>query len=136
MRLNNVVFIDSVSKDEVVRYWSLVDVSIVHLRKSELFTTVIPSKMFECMGMGIPVLHGVSGESADMVEKEGVGLTFEPENAEDLCRNLLRLAQDRGLYERSRTRCLQAANNYDRVTLAHAMLEALGLAVEVQKQNR
>ncbi|MCA9181591.1 MAG: glycosyltransferase family 4 protein, partial [Planctomycetales bacterium] len=64
MGLDNVLFVDSVSKDEVVRYWSLLDVSIIHLRKTELFTTVIPSKLFECMGMGIPVLHGVEGESA------------------------------------------------------------------------
>ena len=37
---------------------------MIHLRNTELFTTVIPSKLFECMGMGIPVLHGVAGESA------------------------------------------------------------------------
>jgi hypothetical protein len=42
-----------------------------------LFTSVIPSKLFECMGMGIPVLHGVAGESADIVEKEeGAGGYF------------------------------------------------------------
>ncbi|HRR41618.1 MAG TPA: glycosyltransferase family 4 protein, partial [Syntrophales bacterium] len=80
MELTNVVFIDTVPKAEVARYWSLLDVSIIHLRKTELFTTVIPSKLFECMGMGIPVLHGVAGESAEIVEKEGVGLTFTPED--------------------------------------------------------
>jgi glycosyltransferase involved in cell wall biosynthesis len=78
--LTNVVFVDSVSKDQVSRYWSLLDVSIIHLRKTELFETVIPSKLFECMGMGIPVLHGVGGESAGIVEREGVGVVFEPEN--------------------------------------------------------
>ena len=54
--ISNVIFVDTVSKDEVVRYWSLLDASIIHLRKTELFTSVIPSKLFECMGMGIPVL--------------------------------------------------------------------------------
>ncbi len=67
MGLDNVVFVDSVPKADVVRYWSLLDVSVIHLRKAKLFTTVIPSKLFECMGMGIPVLHGVMGESADIV---------------------------------------------------------------------
>ncbi|MCB1815367.1 MAG: glycosyltransferase family 4 protein, partial [Candidatus Competibacteraceae bacterium] len=76
--LDNVVFIDSVPKHEVVRYWSLLDVSIIHLRKTELFTTVIPSKLFECMGMGIPVLHGVAGESAEIVQREDCGQVFEP----------------------------------------------------------
>ena len=54
----------------MARYWSLLDVSIIHLRRTELFTTVIPSKLFECMGMGIPVLHGVEGESAEIVRNE------------------------------------------------------------------
>jgi glycosyltransferase involved in cell wall biosynthesis len=78
--LDNVVFIDSVPKDQVARYWSLLDASIIHLRRTELFRTVIPSKLFECMAMGIPVLHGVEGESADIVSKHHVGLMFKPEN--------------------------------------------------------
>jgi len=47
MGLDNVIFIDSVPKEEVVRYWSLLDVSIIHLKRTPLFTTVIPSKLFD-----------------------------------------------------------------------------------------
>src|SRR5690606_21791417 len=45
--ISNVVFVDTVPKEDVARYWSLLDVSIIHLRKTELFTTVIPPKLFE-----------------------------------------------------------------------------------------
>ena len=128
--LDNVLFLDSVPKEEVVRYWSLLDVSIIHLRKTELFTMVIPSKLFESMGMGIPVLLGVAGESAEIVEKEGVGLTFEPENAEALCDALLRLRDSPDLYGRLRDRCIRAAGNYDRETQAAAMLVLLTSAKE------
>jgi glycosyltransferase involved in cell wall biosynthesis len=123
MGLENVIFIDSVPKEQVAKYWSLLDASIIHLRKTELFTTVIPSKLFECMGMGIPVLHGVAGESADIVEREGVGLVFEPENDGELCEKLVRLKEDRGVYDGLRERCLTAARNYDRGELARKMLE-------------
>jgi len=125
MGLDNVLFVDSVSKDQVVRYWSLLDVSIIHLRKTELFTTVIPSKLFECMGMGIPVLHGVAGESAGIVEKEGAGIVFEPENADALCDGLARLAEDRALYDQYRSNALAGAHNYDRSVLAGRMLGML-----------
>jgi glycosyltransferase involved in cell wall biosynthesis len=123
--LDNVIFVDSVSKDEVVRYWSLLDVSIIHLRRTELFTTVIPSKLFECMGMGIPVLHGVKGESAAIVEQEGVGIVFEPENAEALCAELINLAEDRSLYEQCRNQGRAGAKKYDRNVLALRMLGLL-----------
>lgn len=120
--LGNVTFIDSVPKEEVARYWSLLDVSVIHLRKTELFTTVIPSKLFECMGMGLPVLHGVAGESADIVREEGVGIVFEPENAAQLVENLQFLQRDRVAYEGFQAKCLEAAKKYDRTTMARKML--------------
>lgn len=123
--LDNVVFVDTVSKDEVARYWSLLDVSIIHLRRTELFSTVIPSKLFECMGMGLPVLHGVAGESADIVEREGVGIVFEPENVEQLVDGLRRLHDDPALAQRLRERCVAAAGRYDRGALAERMLGAM-----------
>ena len=125
MGLMNVVFIDTVPKAEVARYWSLLDVSIIHLKKTELFTNVIPSKLFECMGMGIPVLHGVNGESAKIVEKEAVGLTFEPENVAVLCAKLETLRWNDLLYRRFQENCLTAARRYDRAALAGRMLNIL-----------
>ncbi len=123
--LKNVVFIDSVPKDEVTRYWSLIDASIIHLKKSKVFTTVIPSKLFEAMAMGIPVLHGVEGESAELVRSEDIGLTFEPENAAALCTGLIRLAEDGALRNRLRANCADAAKKYDRQALAREMLAVL-----------
>ena len=125
MGLDNVLFLDTVSKDEVPRYWSLLDVSVVHLKKTEKFDKVLPSKLFECMGMGIPVLQGVAGESADLVQREAMGLVFESENAEALGDAILRLAADRDLYERLRENCLAAAQRYERGELARRMLGIL-----------
>jgi glycosyltransferase involved in cell wall biosynthesis len=135
LRLDNVIFIDTVPKDQVARYWSLLDVSIIHLRRTELFSTVIPSKLFECMGMGVPVLHGVRGESAEIVEREGVGLPFEPENAGDLVQQLLRLEGDPVLLEECRRRCLQAAKRYDRDVLADEMLRSIGAAASTHRRR-
>lgn len=126
--LRNVVFVDSVAKDEVARYWSLLDVSIIHLRRTELFSTVIPSKLFECMGMGLPVLHGVAGESAGIVEREGVGIVFEPENVGQLVDGMLRMSSDDPLRARLRERGLEAARRYDRSALADEMLRSLSAA--------
>ena len=125
MCLSNVVFVDSVPKDQVARYWSALDVSIIHLRRTELFTTVIPSKMFECMGMGLPLLHGVAGESAEIVEREGVGRVFEPENVDQLVQHLLDMQGDAAARDRFRRNGLQAAQRYDRKALALQMLSVL-----------
>jgi glycosyltransferase involved in cell wall biosynthesis len=123
--LANVTFIDSVSKDQVVRYWSLLDVSIIHLRRTALFKSVIPSKMFESMAMGIPILLGVEGEASEILKAEHAGLPFEPENSALLCCRLMALKDDPQL-RASLSRCgATAARNYDRTILARRMLRLL-----------
>lgn len=123
--LGNVLFLDSVPREDVVRYWSLVDMSVIHLKRTPLFETVIPSKLFECMAMGLPILHGVAGESAEIVEREGVGIVFEPENAEALKDHILALVAAPERLREFRQRGLEAAQRYDRSALAAGMLRTL-----------
>jgi len=125
MGLKNLIFVDSVGKDDVPRFWSLLDVSIIHLKKIELFTSVIPSKLFECMAMGIPVLHGVQGESAEIVESNQLGYTFEPENEQQLYQLLVELKDDRSVYQGFQQSALKASKKYDRSVLAGRFLRLL-----------
>jgi glycosyltransferase involved in cell wall biosynthesis len=124
-KLDNVVFADSVPRSEVVRYWSLIDLSVIHLKRTPLFEMVIPSKLFECMAMGIPILHGVAGESATIVLREGVGLTFEPENASALARSAAELVGDPERRAEMARNAVAAARRYNRTELAGAMLKTL-----------
>ena len=124
-RLKNVTFIDAVPKAEVARYWSLLDASIIHLKKTELFTTVIPSKLFEAMATGVPVLLGVKGEAAEIVARHDVGIAFEPEDAAMLAEQIVRLAHDRELCSSLAAAGPRAARYYDRTVLAAKMLSVL-----------
>jgi glycosyltransferase involved in cell wall biosynthesis len=87
---------------------------------------VIPSKLFESMATGVPILHGVAGESADIVTREGVGVLFEPENAAALTDRLLELADDPERRQQLAARGPVAARRYDRSALAGDMLSILG----------
>lgn len=124
--LQNVTLLGSVSKTDVTRYLSLLDVSIIHLKNSPLFRAVIPSKMFESMAMGIPIAHGVLGESAEIVTDEAVGIVFEPGDAEALVNTLLKLKQNPALMKTYRRNGIRAAKRYNRRQLAKDMLEIIG----------
>jgi glycosyltransferase involved in cell wall biosynthesis len=130
LNLTNVIFVDTVSKEKVSDYWSILDASIIHLKKTELFRTVIPSKLFECMGMGLPVLHGVDGESADIVRETNCGVLFEPENVDQLIEKLLYLQSEPDFLENIRQNALAAAKKYDRSHLAKQMLDSLSLGLK------
>ena len=123
--ITNVTMLDSVPKDQVVRYISILDLSLINLRKSELFKTVIPSKMFENAGMQIPIIMGVQGEAQEMLEEYGAGLCFEPENEEDFNAKLQQLLSDPDLYERCRIGGAEMSRDYDRKALADKMLECM-----------
>ncbi len=123
--ISNILFINSVPKSQITRYWSILDASIIHLRKSDLFTTVIPSKIFESMAMAIPILHGVEGESAEIVIQHEIGLTFEPENHLALVERLLVLHYDCEMRERLAQNGPRAAVHYDRKALAANMLKVI-----------
>lgn len=83
LKLENVTMLDSVPKQQVSKYISILDVGLVNLKKSKTFESVIPSKIFELAAMHKPILLGVSGESKEMVEGYNIGVGFEPENDVD-----------------------------------------------------
>ncbi|MCF6775576.1 glycosyltransferase family 4 protein [Thiotrichales bacterium 19X7-9] len=83
--LDNVTFIDSGSRSDAIEVTNMLDASIVHLKNTPLFETVIPSKVFESMALGKPILMGVKGEVRDIVINQAqAGIAFEPEDAVSL----------------------------------------------------
>ena len=123
--ITNVVLLDSVPKDKVADYIALQDAALINLRRDPLFTTVIPSKIFETAAMGIPILLGVDGEARCIVEQYGVGLFYEPENKADFLEKLNTLFSSEELREECRKGGKKLAAEYDRKKLAQDMLSVL-----------
>ena len=121
---SNVTMLNPVAKEQVNRYISILDVALINLRKSTLFTTVIPSKIFENAGMGIPILMGVEGEAQEIVESYGAGVCYEPENMTDFKLKLDQLLQPE-TYAKCKQGCLRLAADFDRKALAKKMIDIL-----------
>ena len=102
------------------------DLSLVHLRKSDVFKKVIPSKMFESMGMKKPVILGVEGESARILRESEAGIAVEPENVEMHTEAILELYKNRALREQMGENGRKAVvEKYDRRHLAQRYLEIM-----------
>jgi glycosyltransferase involved in cell wall biosynthesis len=125
-RLGNVVFHDGVPKDEVIRWYRSASVGLVPLRDVPLFTTFIPSKMFELLGCGVPVVGSVAGEAADILKASGGARVVPPEDADAIAREIRSLHGDAAA-----RRALGAAGrafvaaNYTRTKLAADYLAIL-----------
>jgi glycosyltransferase involved in cell wall biosynthesis len=130
-KLRNVALIPRQQKAQMPDVWSLCDVSLVHLKNTPLFSSVIPSKIFESMGMGIPiVIAGPEGESTEIIKRTGAGLVAEAENPDSLVEKVLTLYNDRHFYKTVRTNSQNAAAGFDRKHLAADMVTSFYTSLE------
>ncbi|MEZ9947938.1 glycosyltransferase family 4 protein [Vibrio breoganii] len=120
--LSNVVLVERQPKEKMPKVWSLCDVSLVPLVNSDLFRTVIPSKIFECMGMGIPTVMSVpEGEATAIIRDTNSGLVVESENVEQITDAVLRLYSDKDLYQSIRQSSIESAPKFSRDIMASEM---------------
>ena len=123
LNLQNVRFVERQPKNLMPRIWSLCDVSLISLKNDPLFSSVIPSKIFESMGMGLPIILSLpEGEASDVIVKTGSGLVVEPENPEHLKEAILRMQEDDELREKLSRSSAESARLYSREQQAEKML--------------
>lgn len=95
--LANVTFYPPQAASRMPELLSAFDVAVIPLRKHRLFCGAMPSKLFECMGSGIPVVVAIEGEAKSLVERARGGICVEPENAVAMATAILALKGDRAL---------------------------------------
>jgi len=121
--LSNVVMIPRQPKENMQKIWSLCDVSLVSLKDTPLFSTVIPSKIFESMAMSLPIIISVpEGESTQIIRTQKAGLVIPPENSNSLSEALLNIKKDKNLYRDLANNSRLAASKFNRKILAIEML--------------
>jgi glycosyltransferase involved in cell wall biosynthesis len=128
--LSNVVMRPSVDKAQVPGLYAAADVCLVTLRDVPIFDAFVPSKLFEMLAAGRPIIGAVRGEARDILARSGGALLIEPERGDQLAQAVERLRSDPALRAElaSKGRAFAVAH-YDRDTLAARYLELLGKVV-------
>jgi len=88
----NLQFLPCCLPSEAAAIMSLADVLLVHLKDDPLFSITIPSKTQAYLHAGKPILMGVRGDAAALVERAQAGVFFEPENPDALAEAALHLS--------------------------------------------
>lgn len=89
--LSNLRFLDQQPRNEIPKLISSSDACLVLLRRSDVFKTVIPTKMLEFMSCARPVIVGVEGQARKIVEGAGAGICVEPESVQQLVEAIVTL---------------------------------------------
>jgi glycosyltransferase involved in cell wall biosynthesis len=124
--LDNVLFRNFVPHAQMPAVLAAIDVSVVHLRPDPVFETVIPSKIFEAMAMGTPIVLGVRGEAARRLTEAGAGVCVAPGDPDELAGAVVSLIDDPERGARLGEAGQEAvAARYNRTAMAQVVLRAL-----------
>jgi glycosyltransferase involved in cell wall biosynthesis len=125
-QLRNVLMRPSVDKADVAGLYAAADVCLVPLRDVPLFESFVPSKLFEVLAAGRPVVGAVRGEAREILVRSGGALLVDPERGDQLAAAVGQLRADPALRaELSRRGRAFAEQYYDRDTLAARYLDLL-----------
>ena len=91
--LPNLTFVPWMPSDRIGAELARADALLLHLKKMDLFKITIPGKTQTYLRAGRPILCGIEGEAARLVETAKAGLSFEPENPESLVDAVRRMAE-------------------------------------------
>lgn len=92
--VNNVKFLPVQPEEKVPYLIRYSDICLVPLRDKPVFETVIPSKMFEIMAGGCPMILGGQGEARKFMEKADCGVAVKPEDPGKLTEAIIELYRD------------------------------------------
>jgi glycosyltransferase involved in cell wall biosynthesis len=126
LSLQNVRFVDPVGKAEVRDYYEAADVCLVPLRDIPMFDGFIPSKMFEMMSLGKPIVASLRGEAAEILSRSGGALVVGPERSDQIADAIKTLQRDPDLAaELGRRGASFVRAEYSRESLAAKYLELM-----------
>ena len=121
--LDNVLFIPRQTKADIPDYWRLCDVALIHLKNTPTFAEVIPSKLFEIMGMGLPIVCAApAGEATQIVDAHQAGITLPSGNPKKLADTIVTLSKQQVQLATYANNSYDARTHYTREKQAEAML--------------
>ncbi|MCR3955129.1 MAG: glycosyltransferase family 4 protein [Gudongella sp.] len=124
--LNNVQFIDAQQKEVIPEYYNSSDLCLIPLKNIELFKTFIPSKMFEIMACGVPIVASLEGEAAQILQDSKAAMVVQPDNPGEIASAIEELLNDKEKYNLMKANGPEfVEKNYSRNKLAEKYLEVI-----------
>lgn len=94
MGLDNLRFVGSLPKSDMPAALAASNACIATLQNIPMFNTTYPNKVFDYMAAGRPVVLGIGGVIAEVVERAHGGIVVTPEDDRAMARAIKRLADD------------------------------------------
>lgn len=124
--LANLLFVPRVDQERAADWMAAADALLVSLANVEMLRQFVPSKLYDALAVGRPVLLAAYGEARSILEASGGGIAYPPEDALALATAVRRLRGDPELRRRlGHDGAAYAREHCDRAQHARALVDIL-----------
>jgi len=116
LEASNVTFVESQPKIAMPEIWASADIAIIPLK--QYIPGAVPSKIYEAMASGVPIVMIGVGEPAEIVTRSECGFTVEPNDIIGICDSIKELVNNDKLRKNmSINGRLSASKYYNRLNI-------------------
>ena len=124
-QLDNVSFPGRISNEDIYTVLKNCGMSFISLVNDNLQDSV-PTKLYEALGAGCPVLLAASGESAEILEKSKLGIAVKPNDEVGLWNAFISIYENRKYYASMKEHAREVIiDNYSRQKAAKKMVKEI-----------
>lgn len=123
--LTNIRFCGVIDHDKVFSLLKAAKISFIPLKSGKMKDSV-PTKVYEALGIGCPVLLAAEGDSADIVDEAGMGVHISPDHTENIAELFDDMVDHYELYEKEKEHSVSLMREkYSRQKIAKEFAEEL-----------
>lgn len=124
--LNNVKFVPYLQREELRELLSLSDFTYLSFAQKPVLETSSPNKLFDSLAAGVPVISNINGWWVELLEKEGAGLLYSPENITQMVQYIEPFVKDVELLHSYKKNARKLAEKYfDKDSLSKKIVKVI-----------
>jgi|TARA_B100000315_G_scaffold231971_1_gene243774 glycosyltransferase involved in cell wall biosynthesis len=113
LNISNITFVNSQKKEKMPEIWASTDIALISLK--QYIPGAVPSKLYEAMASGVPVLIIAEGEPAGIVNNSKCGIAVQPNDIYGITGAIQTLVENRELRkDMGKSGLLEVKNNFNR----------------------
>jgi glycosyltransferase involved in cell wall biosynthesis len=112
MKLSNLTFYDHRPKKEIPAILASFDISLVTL--AGRFPGTMPSKIYEALASGTPLIVAKGCEGQALVQQYDAGKCYEPLDSDEMAAAICELAENDKLVKQIKSNCVKLSQRFDR----------------------
>lgn len=121
----NIRYLGKVEHDLIGEHIQKAHIGLSFKKEGSIGRTAIPTKVYEFLGVGIPVINTPVGESGELLEEKGMGFQFNAHDAQGIVNKIIELKKNKKALDKAITNVIKNREQYSRQTISENFIKSI-----------